>query len=618
MIFIDYEYRDTAEKNLDLVACVTQRNKEKPNAWLLYQRSEIQKQLSEYLLKHKNEILVSFNATAEARAMLSHDLDPINHRWLDLLIAFRMFLNSPHTQVEKRTASLISCCKTFGVKYGHIKRKDELRDLILTNKSFSKEELKDIMLYCADDVKVLPELFIKLLNGVSNVYNIEPKSLIKLLNYHSLFSVSMAYCEKAGIPINMTAMTNLMNNYKLARFSIVEDCSYPFYEFNEKRNDYVRSYLIFKDFIESNNLIDGWPKTDKGFFAADSDSLKRQSNKNLHIKSLQNTEKLLSQLRSFNPKRSKMRDNIGADERLRPYFNPFGTQTGRNAPPASFFIFALSSVFRSLIKAPADRVITGIDWGSQEFAIAAALSDDQVMLDAYYSGDPYLYFGKAAGAIPQDGTKKEYSKERQLFKSTTLGLQYGMGKYSLAEKLTADMGEEVSVKQATELINLHKKVYRSYWAWVKQIDKKIKSQKPLFTKDGWYIQTHSKYINSLRNFLVQGTGASIMRLAVILAIKKGLTVVSPLHDAIYIEHGKDDTESVELLKRIMDKAVQTYFPGLKIRLDTETHSPENFWVEEKAEKVFTLFKEFYQEKPAVNINAYIRPELETFNLEELM
>ena len=47
-----------------------------------------------------------------------------------------------------------------------------------------------------------------------------------------------------------------------------------------------------------------------------------------------------------------------------------------------------------------------VDWSQQEFGIAASLSGDAAMMDAYRSGDPYLAFGKQAGRIPPDGTKQ--------------------------------------------------------------------------------------------------------------------------------------------------------------------------------------------------------------------
>ena len=68
-----------------------------------------------------------------------------------------------------------------------------------------------------------------------------------------------------------------------------------------------------------------------------------------------------------------------------------------------------------------------VDWSQQEFGIAASLSGDEAMMDAYRSGDPYLAFGKQAGRIPADGTKQTHGAERDLFKACVLGVQYGMG-----------------------------------------------------------------------------------------------------------------------------------------------------------------------------------------------
>src|SRR5208283_6051431 len=76
-----------------------------------------------------------------------------------------------------------------------------------------------------------------------------------------------------------------------------------------------------------------------------------------------------------------------------------------------------------------------VDWSQQEFGIAAALSGDRAMMDAYRSGDPYLAFGKQAGRIPADGTKQTHAAERDLFKTCVLGVQYGMGAASLAGRI---------------------------------------------------------------------------------------------------------------------------------------------------------------------------------------
>jgi hypothetical protein len=58
------------------------------------------------------------------------------------------------------------------------------------------------------------------------------------------------------------------------------------------------------------------------------------------------------------------------------------------------FIFGPSVWLRGLIKPPPGYGIAYIDWAQQEFGIAAALSGDPLMMDAYRSGDPYLAFAK--------------------------------------------------------------------------------------------------------------------------------------------------------------------------------------------------------------------------------
>ena len=50
--------------------------------------------------------------------------------------------------------------------------------------------------------------------------------------------------------------------------------------------------------------------------------------------------------------------------------------------------------------------MASVGWSQQEFGIAASLSGDRAMMEAYESGDPYFAFGNEAGRIPPDGTKR--------------------------------------------------------------------------------------------------------------------------------------------------------------------------------------------------------------------
>ena len=48
------------------------------------------------------------------------------------------------------------------------------------------------------------------------------------------------------------------------------------------------------------------------------------------------------------------------------------------------------------------------DWSSQEIAIAAALSGDELMEGIYESGDSYIAFAIQAGLAPPDATKETH------------------------------------------------------------------------------------------------------------------------------------------------------------------------------------------------------------------
>src|SRR5262249_22328889 len=96
----------------------------------------------------------------------------------------------------------------------------------------------------------------------------------------------------------------------------------------------------------------------------------------------------------------KIELTVGADGRNRYLLSAFASKTSRNQPSNSKSIFGPSAWLRCLIKPGPGRAVACCDWSAQELAIAAALSGDRVMQDAYASGDPYLFLARKAGAVP--------------------------------------------------------------------------------------------------------------------------------------------------------------------------------------------------------------------------
>ena len=75
---------------------------------------------------------------------------------------------------------------------------------------------------------------------------------------------------------------------------------------------------------------------------------------------------------------------IGRDGRNRPSLFPFCTATGRNAQAKS--LFNAHAGMRSFMVFPPDKIGAYLDWRTQEVGVAAALSGDPALMDAYRGG----------------------------------------------------------------------------------------------------------------------------------------------------------------------------------------------------------------------------------------
>jgi hypothetical protein len=230
---------------------------------------------------------------------------------------------------------------------------------------------------------------------------------------------------------------------------------------------------------------------------------------------------------------------VGSDGRNRTLLSAFGSRSGRNQPSNTRFIFGPATWLRGLIKPPPGMALAYVDYSQQEFGIAAALSGDRAMQEAYLSGDPYLGFAKAAKAVPPDATKKSHPRERERFKVTTLGVQYAMSEFGLARQLG------VTTIEARSLLQLHREAFPVYWKWSDAaVDYGMLTGR-IHTVLGWVLHvTQATKPRTVRNFPMQGNGAEILRMACSLATEHGISVCAPVHDALLVEGAVDVIEDV--------------------------------------------------------------------------
>src|SRR5262249_38224688 len=159
------------------------------------------------------------------------------------------------------------------------------------------------------------------------------------------------------------------------------------------------------------------------------------------------------------------------------------------------FIFGPSCWLRSLIQPPPGRAVAYCDYSQQELAIAARLSGDRNMQDAYVSGDFYLTFAKMAGAVPPDATKKSHGSERDRFKTVALGVLYGLTAEGLARKLG------IQTAAGRELLAMHRRTFPQFWEWSDRQESLALLTGEMRTCFGWALRVgRDANPRSLRNF----------------------------------------------------------------------------------------------------------------------
>src|SRR5215208_6402244 len=205
-----------------------------------------------------------------------------------------------------------------------------------------------------------------------------------------------------------------------------------------------------------------------------------------------------------------------------PPTSPPMASPGRGCPPARWL--------RSLIKPAPGMALAYVDFSSQEMGIAAALSGDPALIEAYRSGDVYLSFAKRAGLAPPDATKATHGELRDRCKAVVLGTLYGMGQETLARRIGRPPCE------ARELLRLHKESYPRFWRWSDDTVASAVLNGRIETVFGWRLHVGAEFnARSLMNFPMQANGAEMMRLAGSLATERGIAVCAPVHDAFLIE-----------------------------------------------------------------------------------
>ena len=370
--------------------------------------------------------------------------------------------------------------------------------------------------------------------------------------FRGRYMVAVARIEHAGIPVDLATLRRLRGGWRAIQDALILAVDAQFGVFDGRAFQAAR----WEAYLRGTGIA--WPRLGNGSLALDDDTFREMAKGNPDVALMRELRASLGQLRPDDLA-------IGRDGRNRVPLRPFASKTGRNQPSSSRFIFGPSCWLRGLVKPGEGRAVAYVDWSQQEFGIAAALSGDPAMMDAYRSGDPYLAFGKQAGAIPSLGTRDSHRAERESFKACALGVQYGMG----AEALAGRIGRPAA--DGRELLRLHRATYPRFWDWSDGTEHEAILLGRLRTVFGWSLHVGAgANPRSLRNFPCQANGAEMLRLACCLATERGIAVVAPIHDALLIEGPSGEIDDlVARTQAAMAEASGTVLDGFRLRADAK-------------------------------------------------
>jgi DNA polymerase I len=523
-------------------------------------------------------LFVAYYASAELGCHLTLGW-PLPERILDLFVEFRNRTNGIPPLCGN---GLLGGLAYFGLDGIGATEKDEMRELVLRGDPWTPGERNAILEYCESDVDSLARLLPAML----------PQLDLSRALLRGRYMAAAARIEHHGIPIDTATLARLKRHWTHIQDRLIGaiDAGYGVYDGRTFKADRFATWLATTGIP--------WPRLESGNLDLSDDTFREMASARPAVAPLRELRNALSEMR--------LNDlAVGPDGRNRTLLSAFRSRTGRNQPSNTKFIFGPSVWLRGLIQPPPGYGIAYIDWAQQEFGIAAALSGDPRMMDAYRSGDPYLAFAKQAGAVPADATKQSHKAERDQFKACVLAVQYGMGPDSLATRI----GQPPI--RARELLQLHRETYRVFWRWSDQMLDYAMVTGSIHTVFGWRVQVPLRpNARSLQNFPMQANGAEMLRLACCLATERGIEICAPVHDAVLIVAPLDRLQAdVAAMGDAMREASRIVLGGFELDTDVVIVRHPDRYTDERGKQMWEKVMQLLDEAEAESAVAATTPVL---------
>jgi DNA polymerase-1 len=259
--------------------------------------------------------------------------------------------------------------------------------------------------------------------------------------------------------------------------------------------------------------------------------------------------------------------HVAADGRVYPRWVQLGANSGRMACGSPNMQNLPRGEYRRCFAAPPGRVLVKADYSQIELRIAAKVSGDKALMDAYKRGEDLhtLTAGQVLGIA--DVTKEH----RQLAKALNFGLLYGMGAKGFRDYARANYGLELTEEQAVQYRAAFFRMYPGLRRWHNSVgDAPVDTR----TLTGRRVLGIERF-NEKLNLPVQGTGADGLKRALALLWERRAkcptaTPILAVHDEIVVEVPETDASAAtEWLKRCMVDAVAPLIDPVPVEVEAK-------------------------------------------------
>ena len=446
-----------------------------------------------------------------------------------------------------------------------LSKEEQLSDW--SQKSLTKKQIE----YAAADAVITHQLFLKLRQEICR------KGLLTAYTLRRESQKSLVKIMLNGVFFNTESHSKLIESWKEKENHHKNNLLKTLGEVN------LNSSKQLNFWINTNvdpKILTKWPKTSNGSLSVTSKVVARFKDYIPWYEDYLQYKKYFKMGSTYGKKMQRHIHSVTG--RMHPDFLLAGTDTGRLASRnPNIQTFPRDPEFRELFEAPKGSVLVVADYSQIELRVAAIISQDRAMIQAYENGED-LHRKTAAALldIPEQQITKE---QRQLAKAVNFGFLFGQGAEGFVNYAKDTYNVDVTLEEAIKAKETFLETYPDLKRWQWQTRSEARRSLKVKTPSGFirkFTEAKHTYNQSL-NTPIQGGAAEVMLQALTLVDKtldqSKVKIVNCIHDEIILESLEEyKDEASKILKDSMITAFRAVFPAQTTKSLIEVKTAKNW------------------------------------------